>query len=283
MGQPKALLPFDKLPLISHIVETLSQMFDDIVVVTAPEQELPVLPATLVRDEVSGQGPVAGMCYGLKAMKGDVGFVTSCDTAFLQLSLIKYLVSQLRGDDGVYDCVVPSWAGRLQPLHALYTSRVVSHLERQLDLRRLRPVYLYDTVPTRIVSPEEIRSVDPEGISFTNLNTPEDYQAALVRWADLHSDISCTVELFGVARLRAHRSTILLSVSPPANLVAVLRVLAIECPELVGTALTVGETGTTRLMDGYACNINGKEFVKEGDRRIRSGDHLLILSSDAGG
>ena len=58
MGQPKALLPFDKLPLISHIVETLSQMFDDIVVVTAPELELPVLPATLVRDEVSGQGPV---------------------------------------------------------------------------------------------------------------------------------------------------------------------------------------------------------------------------------
>ena len=66
MGRPKALLLFDGEPLIVHIVRALKHMFAEIVVVAAPEQELPDLPVTLVRDEVAYQGPVGGIYYGLK-------------------------------------------------------------------------------------------------------------------------------------------------------------------------------------------------------------------------
>ena len=48
MGRPKALLPFDNDPLIVHIVRALKSMFADAVVVAAPEQELPPVPATVV-------------------------------------------------------------------------------------------------------------------------------------------------------------------------------------------------------------------------------------------
>ena len=43
MGTPKALLPFGGRPLIGHIVDTLAQVADDIVVVASPGQELPEL------------------------------------------------------------------------------------------------------------------------------------------------------------------------------------------------------------------------------------------------
>src|SRR5690242_2590496 len=79
MGQPKALLPFDDEPLIVHTVRRLRLQFSDIVVVCAPEQELPSLPVTLVRDEVAYQGPVGGIFYGLRAAQHEVCFVTSCD------------------------------------------------------------------------------------------------------------------------------------------------------------------------------------------------------------
>ena len=44
MGQPKALLLFDGEPLIVHMVRNLARLFADIVVVAAPDQELPALP-----------------------------------------------------------------------------------------------------------------------------------------------------------------------------------------------------------------------------------------------
>ena len=67
MGTPKALLPFDGEPLIVHIAAQLQRMFDEVVVVAAPGQQLPSLPVTLVRDDVAYQGPVGGICYGLQS------------------------------------------------------------------------------------------------------------------------------------------------------------------------------------------------------------------------
>ena len=103
MGQPKALLLFAGEPLIVHMVRRLGQSFSDTVVVAAPEQELPALPATIVRDDVAYQGPVGGIYYGLKAARREICFVTSCDAPFLNLRLIAYLMAQIAD----YDVVVP--------------------------------------------------------------------------------------------------------------------------------------------------------------------------------
>ncbi len=283
MGRPKALLPFDGKPLIAHLVQRLSQRFSDIVVVAAPDQTLPSLPVTLVHDTVAYQGPVGGLYYGLRAIRGTAAFVTSCDVPFLQLPFIDYLVSQLDHHGRAYDVVVPVWQDRLQPLHAVYRRRVVPHLQEQLAAQRLRPVYLYDTVPTRKVSPAEIKRFDPEGLSFLNMNTQADYQAALAQWRTLSVPISCTVELFGVARLTARTSRVALTLSAEATLGDALTVLGVECPALLGSVLSADEAGHASLQSGYTCNINGQDFVRDAHTRLRAGDSLLILSSDAGG
>ena len=178
MGTPKALLPFGGEPLIVHIVRRLQPLFADIVVVAAPGQELPPLPARMVHDDVAYQGPVGGIYYGLQAAREELAFVTSCDSAFLTTALISHLVSLC----GEYDVVVPRWQDRLQPLLAVYRRTVLPHLERQLANGELRPVYLFDKVRTRTVEPDEIRRFDPDGESFFNMNTPEDYARAVGRW-----------------------------------------------------------------------------------------------------
>jgi molybdenum cofactor guanylyltransferase len=43
----------------------------------------------------------------------------------------------------------------------------------------LRPAFLFDAVRTRRVQPAEMASVDPELRTLRNLNTREDYLAAL--------------------------------------------------------------------------------------------------------
>src|SRR5256885_13472402 len=178
MGQSKALLPFGGEPLIARTVRILRQLFADIVVVAAPAQELPPLAVTLVRDEIAYQGPVGGIYYGLQAARAEVCFVTSCDAPFLNLTLIAHLVSQIAD----CDVVVPHWQDRLQPLHAVYRRSVVPLLRTQLERGELRPISLYQRVRTRQVGVEEICRFDPEGLSFRNLNSPEDYQSALALW-----------------------------------------------------------------------------------------------------
>jgi molybdenum cofactor guanylyltransferase len=201
MGTPKAMLPFDGEPLIVHVVAALRRLFGEVVVVAAPGQDLPAMPVTLVRDDVAYQGPVGGLCYGLRAATRDVCFATSCDSAFLSSSLISHLVSRIPG----HDVVVPRWEGRFQPLHASYRRSVLPLLEDQLSRSELRPVFLFDKVRTLTIEEDEIRRFDPEGSSFFNMNTPEDYEEALRRWREQDS-IRCTVELFGVARMIAETS-----------------------------------------------------------------------------
>lgn len=180
MGSPKALLPFDGEPLIVHIVNRLQRLFDEIVVVAAPEQQLPELPVTLVRDDVAFQGPVGGISCGLRAAHGEVCFVTSCDSAFSSAPFISHLISLAPG----FDAVVPLWEGRLQPLQAVYRRTVLPFLEAQFANGELRLVSVYDKVTTRFVEEDEIRRFDPQGDSFFNMNTPGDYDEALRRWAE---------------------------------------------------------------------------------------------------
>jgi molybdenum cofactor guanylyltransferase len=290
MGQPKALLPFDGEPLIVHTVRTLSRLFSDIVVVAAPEQELPSLSVTAIRDEVAYQGPVGGILYGLRAAQSEIAFVTSCDAPFLNLELIAFLVAQMND----YDVVVPYWQERLQPLHAVYRRSVTPLLQEQLERSELRPIFLYKKVRTREVSPEEMRRFDPEGLSFRNLNSPEDYQAALILWQKKKqkderetegggvsaSSLLLVVELFGVARLKAKTTTVPLALPVGAQLQDALAALAEAVPSLVGPVLTLDRHA---LVNGYTCNMNGAEFTRDWQHQLRSGDHLLILSSDAGG
>lgn len=183
MGTAKALLPFDDTPLIVHIVTGLKRLFAEVIVVAAADQQLPPLPATVVHDDVAYQGPVGGLCYGLAAVREEAAFVTSCDSVFLNPSLVLHLVSRL--DD--YDVVVPQWDGRLQPLHAVYRRAVLPLLQTQLARGDLRPVSLFDKVRTLRVEEDEIRRLDPEGASFFNMNTPEQYSDALERWSHAHT------------------------------------------------------------------------------------------------
>lgn len=136
------------------------------------------MPVTLIRDELRFQGPVAGMYYGLQATSADIGLVTSCDVPFLNARLIESIVAAL-GDAVV---AVPFWEGRLQPLHAAYRMTVISYLKQQLDDGVLRTTSLCEKVTTRIISEQEVRQIDPEGLSFINLNTPDEYQRMLRRW-----------------------------------------------------------------------------------------------------
>ena len=94
------------------------------------------------------------------------------------------------------------------------------------------------------------------------------------------SSIPVIVELFGMARIASGRLTVELNSQPETAVKQVVNALAKQCPELVGIAIS--EDRLT-LLDSYKFNLNGTEFLSGNPPRLRSGDRLLLFSSQAGG
>ena len=179
MGVSKATLPFGSETMLQRVVRLLSTVVSPIVVVAASEQELPQLPPDVIvtRDEREARGPLEGLRAGLKALPDTVetAYVTSCDVPLLETAFVKRMLNLL-GDD---DVAVMEIEGFTHPLSAVYRRATLPHIESLLARDRLRPVFLFDAVRTRRVKPEEMLVADPKLQTLRNLNTREDYLAAL--------------------------------------------------------------------------------------------------------
>ena len=179
MGVPKATLPFGPETMLQRVVRLLGSVVAPIIVVAAREQSLPELPdgVTVTRDEREQRGPLEGLRAGLAALPNsvDLAYVTSCDVPLLVPGFVRRMVELL----GHHDIAVMEIDGFPHPLSAVYRRSTLPHIEALLDKEKLRPVFLFDAVRTRRVRPEEMISVDPELRTLRNLNTPEDYLAAL--------------------------------------------------------------------------------------------------------
>jgi len=179
MGVAKALLPFGPETMLQRVVRLLGTTVSPIVAVAARDQELPALPAAVIvaRDEREARGPLEGLRAGLKALPESVGaaYVTSCDVPLLEPAFVEHLLALL----GDHDIAVMEIDGFTHPLSAVYRRAVLPQVESLLAQDRLRPVFLFDAVRTRRVSPDEMRGADPDLRTLRNLNTREDYEAAL--------------------------------------------------------------------------------------------------------
>jgi molybdopterin-guanine dinucleotide biosynthesis protein A len=179
MGTSKSMLPFGEETMLQRVVRLLGSVVAPIVVVAARAQELPALPdhVIMTRDEREQRGPLEGLRAGLKALPEsvDAAYVTSCDVPLMATGFVTRMI-ELLGDR---DIAVMEIDGFAHPLSAVYRRRVLPEVESLLEKDKLRPVFLFDAVETRRVRPDEMRAVDPNLRTLRNLNTREDYLAAL--------------------------------------------------------------------------------------------------------
>jgi molybdopterin-guanine dinucleotide biosynthesis protein A len=179
MGRPKAWLPFAGELMLPRVVRLLGAVVQPIVVVAAPDQDVPPLPGevAIVRDEEKGRGPLQGLAAGLAALAGqaEAAYLSSCDVPFLRPAFVRRLIELL----GEHSICVPKVGDHHHSLAAVYRLEVTSAVARLLAEDRLRPFFLFEAVPTRVVEAGELADVDPTFQTLRNLNTPEEYEAAL--------------------------------------------------------------------------------------------------------
>jgi molybdopterin-guanine dinucleotide biosynthesis protein A len=179
MGRPKAWLPFGPEVFLQRTVRILREVVEPVVVVASPGQDLPALPDSVLiaRDIESHLGPLNGLATGLAALAGraEVAYLSSCDVPFLSPAFVRRIVESL----GEADVCLPEIDAFKHPLASAYRTGVLPAAQELLAAGRLRPAFLAERLPTRVLSAADFADVDPRLGSLRNVNTPEEYEAAL--------------------------------------------------------------------------------------------------------
>jgi molybdenum cofactor guanylyltransferase len=186
MGQDKMWMMLDGQSLIERVVSRLLPLAAEVLLSGGDAgryesllRSIPV-PGRVVPDQYPGCGPLAGMQAGLSAAQGDVALVVAADMPFVNIALLQHMIRLAQGYDGVVPHVVDprKRVGALEPLHAVYRRTCLPAIERHLAANDRQAFCFFDEVRIRALPLEEIKVLDPDLLSFFNVNTPQDWQDA---------------------------------------------------------------------------------------------------------
>ena len=179
LGRDKAVEPIGGQPLIKRVFQRAGSLCDEVLVVVAEEARAIALPleagCRVVLDRYPGTGSLGGIFSGLAAANQPWALAVACDMPFLNLDLLRRMIS-MRED---YDAVVPVIDGRPEPTHSLYSKSCLPFIEPRLISGDLKISGFYDEVRVRYLPQEEVQSLDPDFLSFFNVNTSQDLDEAL--------------------------------------------------------------------------------------------------------
>lgn len=173
MGRDKAWLDLgDGHPIVQRVLDVVREVADDVFLV-ANDERYRSLGVRVVGDRFPDGGALGGIATGVGAAQHDRVLVVACDMPFVNASVLRLLMDRAEG----HDAVVPRVAGEFETLHALYTKACLEPMERALAAGKMRVISFFDDVRVLALGEDEIRAVDPELRTFTNVNTPEELAA----------------------------------------------------------------------------------------------------------
>jgi molybdopterin-guanine dinucleotide biosynthesis protein A len=182
LGQDKRAIALDpSRTLLEQTVARVATVADDVVVVAStlpPHVDLG--DARVVPDRISGLGPLGGLVAGLTAVRHARALIVACDLPFLDSVALKAML------DSPVECdlLVPRRRnGTLEMLHAVYRVECSVVAERLIASGRLKLAELADALTddgrhVHYLDDDFFRPLDPELLTFFNVNTPPDLAEA---------------------------------------------------------------------------------------------------------
>jgi molybdopterin-guanine dinucleotide biosynthesis protein A len=184
IGENKALITLpDGKTLIQKSVDSLKKVFTQILIVTNEMGVYRGHDAHVVEDLIKNRGPLGGILTGLCYSTSYHNFVIGCDMPFPRVRLIELLLE--KGDD--QDVIIPESGGEVEPLFAVYSKNCLPVIFDHLLRHDLRIRNVLAELKVKTVEEKEIHRVDPERLSFFNVNTAGDLKKARVVMREMSS------------------------------------------------------------------------------------------------
>ncbi|MBI5965086.1 MAG: molybdenum cofactor guanylyltransferase [Chloroflexi bacterium] len=186
MGEDKALKLFLGRPLIQRVVEQLSSIADELIVTTNRPAEYAFLnvstrparqSARLIPDLKPGRGALGGLYTAIASATHSLVAVAACDMPFASQMFFEGARRLMVKEEA--DVVIAKTDEGYEPFHALYRRETcLPAIESAIEADQWKVIAWFPQVKIRTLNPVEVKSLDPSGLCFWNLNTPEEFAEA---------------------------------------------------------------------------------------------------------
>ena len=178
MKRDKGLLDLAGEPMVCRVVEGVSGIVDEVLVVVGSAEQHRGYSDVLgdrveVLTDVYGDGsPLVGAITGLRRARGEFAMITACDMPFVSPDVVRWLFAEAEGHDGA----TFEWPnGWIEPFFSVYrvepSLRIAGELfeERNMRLRMiLRRLPDVSHVPIG-----SLRERDPDLLTLFDVDTAE--------------------------------------------------------------------------------------------------------------
>ncbi len=171
-GENKAQLKLDNQKIIDRILNVLTTIFDEIIIVSNQKDLYSEYTnVKIVSDYYKEIGPLGGIHSALKNANNDNVFIVSCDMPFLNKDMIIKQIEFHHLKES--DITIPRLADSNEPLHGIYKKSIISILEKHIqssDNYRIRSLFEFISISYFLIDTnEKTKKI------FTNINNPDDY------------------------------------------------------------------------------------------------------------
>jgi len=180
VGHNKAFIKLGHTYLLELVLQNMSKIFDDIIIVTSRCDHDRILSIhsshssmqscyriNVICDSDAGQGPLLGLLEALKVTKEEWLFLAGCDMPFINRSLVKHIYSLKNGNS---QAVVPRFKGFLEPLHAFYHRSCLKEAEIIYGQGKRKIKDFYPFVNLSVSEESDMNAVKNYHRSFFNIN-----------------------------------------------------------------------------------------------------------------
>jgi molybdopterin-guanine dinucleotide biosynthesis protein A len=183
-GQDKGVLELADEPLIKHVVDAVSLVVDETIIVTNSQERITkyakfmVADVQFVVDVCESRSPLIGALTGFGSAHGECSLLLPFDMPFVSRGVVSLLFELCRNRAAV----IPRWPnGYIEPLHGVYQTKLALEAARsavaegKLNVRAM----IEKLKGVRYVSTLVIQQLDPNLHTFFNINTPADLKKAM--------------------------------------------------------------------------------------------------------
>ena len=164
MGSDKGLLMIDDKPMVTHIIETLSKLTNDIIIVSN-QSEYYDFGLPVFEDIIKNAGPLAGIYTGLVRAKHQKNIIVSCDVPFVSAELMTFLLK----DSIDNQVTIPLKNNKTHQVIGIYDKNCIEVFKQELENDQRKIKVALEKINLKVVDASQFNEKE-----FFNVNTPQE-------------------------------------------------------------------------------------------------------------
>lgn len=165
MGTDKGLVLIKGKHMVEYVIDAVKSCCDEMLIISN-QNGYDGFGVKVLKDDIENIGPIGGIYTGLNHSKNNINIVLTCDSPFVDATLISEMLNSYNND---MDVLFLAHQNLIYPLTAIYNKRILKNIKSHIEKGEYKVRTLFKTVNSQKMNLSNINS-----LKVQNINTQED-------------------------------------------------------------------------------------------------------------